>query len=93
MIGIVEELERAQLGVKLEECWCVQEAGVGTDESGLEIFGASNKVAGGWRNLEERRKGMKVLFGKRLEVLEESQLVKMVVEKLREDGGIGYWEE
>ena len=22
MIGIVEELQRAQLGVKLEECWC-----------------------------------------------------------------------
>ena len=34
---------------------------------------------------------MKVLFGKRLEGMEESRLVKMV-EKLREDGGIGWWE-
>ena len=35
---------------------------------------------------------MKVLFGKRLERMEEST-VKMVVEKLREGGGIGWWEE
>ena len=32
---------------------------------------------------------MKVLFGKRLEGMEESRQVKMVVEKLREDRGIG----
>ena len=32
---------------------------------------------------------MKVLFDKRWEVMEDSLLVKMVVEKLREDGGIG----
>ena len=30
-----------------------------------------------------------MLFGKRLEGMEESQLVRMVVEKPREDGGIG----
>ena len=36
---------------------------------------------------------MKVLFDKRLEGMEESQPVKMVVEKLREDGGIGWLEE
>ena len=47
----------------------------------------------GWRKLKERKEEMKVLFGKRLEGMEESQLVKMVVEKLREDGGIGWWEE
>ena len=36
-------------------------------------------------------KGKKeVLFGKRLERMDESQLVKVVVEKLREDGGI-WW--
>ena len=43
--------------------------------------------------LEERREEMKVLFCKRLEGMEESRLVKMVVEKLREDGGTGWWEE
>ena len=32
---------------------------------------------------------MKVLFGKRLEGMEERRLVKMVVEKLREGGRIG----
>ena len=35
--------------------------------------------------LEERREEMEVLFGKRLEGMEECQLVKVVVEKLRED--------
>ena len=34
---------------------------------------------------------MKVLFGKRLKGMKENQLVKTVVEKLREDGGIGWW--
>ena len=33
------------------------------------------------------------VVGKRLEGMEESRLVKMVVDKLREDGGIGWWEE
>ena len=47
----------------------------------------------GWRKLEEVREEMKVLFGKRLEGMEESQLVKIVIEKLREDGGMGWWEE
>ena len=38
--------------------------------------------------MEERSEEMKVLFGKRLEGMEESRLVKMV-EKLREDGKQG----
>ena len=33
--------------------------------------------------VEKRREEMNVLLGKRLEGMEESQLVKMVVEKLR----------
>ena len=64
------------------------------------ILGASNIVTGvalqgdlGWRKLEERREEMKVLFGKRLKGMEESRLVKVVVEKLREVGRIGWWEE
>ena len=36
---------------------------------------------------------MKVLFGNRLVGMEESRLVKMVMEKLREDRGIGWWKE
>ena len=70
----------------------MQEAGVGTDESGRRLLG-SNTVAGvavqgdlGWRKLEEQREEIKVLLGKRLKGMEESQLVKMV-EKLSEDGG------
>ena len=67
---------------------------------GRRLLGASNIVAGvavqddlGWRKPEERREEMKVLFGKRLEGMEESRLVKMMVEKLREDREIGWWEE
>ena len=36
---------------------------------------------------------MKLLLGKRMEGMEEIRLVKMVVEKLREDRVIGWWEE
>ena len=42
--------------------------------------------------MEERREETKVLSGKKLERIEASWLVKMVVKKLR-DGGIGWWEE
>ena len=63
---------------------------------GRRLLGTSNIIAGvavqvdlGWRTLKE----MKVLFGKRLEGMEESRLVKVVMEKLREGGGIGWWEE
>ena len=51
---------------------------------GRRLLGASNTVAGvavqgdlRWRKLEEWREEMKVMFGKRLEVLEEGRLVKM----------------
>ena len=44
------------------------------------LLGESNTVAGvavqgdlGWRKLEERREEMKVMFGKRLELLEEGR--------------------
>ncbi len=33
------------------------------------------------------------MFSKKLEVLEEGRLVKVVMSKLREDGGISWWEE
>ena len=65
---------------------------------GRRLLGASNTVVGvtvqgdlGWRKLEEMREEMKVLFGKILKGMEESRLVKMVVEKLREDRRIGWW--
>ncbi len=32
----------------------------------------------GWRKLDERRKKMKVMFGKRLEELEEGKLLKKI---------------
>ena len=47
----------------------------------------------GCRKLEERGEEKKVLFGKRLEGMDDSQLLKAVVEKLREDRGIEWWEE
>ena len=42
----------------------------------------------GWKKLEPRMEEMKVLFGKILEGMEESRLVKMMVEKLKEEGRV-----
>ena len=63
---------------------------------GRRLLGASRTVAGaavrgdlGWRKLEERRKERKPLYGKRLENLEDSRLVKVVAEKLKNTGGVG----
>ena len=36
---------------------------------------------------------MKVIFGKRLVMLDEGRLVKTLVNKLKADGGFGWWEE
>ena len=47
----------------------------------------------GLRKLEERREEWKVMFSKRLEVLDDCRLVKVVINILREDGGIGWLEE
>ena len=65
---------------------------------GKRLLKASNTVAGvavqgdlGFWKLEKRRKDVKLMFDKRLEVLEEGKLVKRVI--LRENGGIGWWEE
>ena len=58
----------------------MQEIGVITNDKGRRLLGASNTVAGvavqgdlGWRKLEESREKMKVMFGKRLEVLEKGR--------------------
>ena len=63
---------------------------------GRRLLETSNRVAGvavqgdqGWRKLEKRREEMKMVFCKRLKRMEEKRLVKMVVEKLRENRGIG----
>ena len=61
-----------------------------TAESGQVIVGgrqySSRHGSVGRSRMEERREEMKVMFGKRLEVLEEGGLVKVVVNKLRKDG-------
>ena len=63
--------------------YCIQEVGVVRDENGQEIVGGkkySSTAQGdlGWRKLEERREEMKVMFGKRLEVLEVVDDYKVV---------------
>ena len=70
------------------------------DKVGRRLLGASRTVAGvavrgdlGWRKLEERREAKKLLYGKRLEGLEDSRLVKAVAEKLKEAGNVGWGEE
>ena len=66
---------------------------------GRRLLGASGTVAGaavrgdlGWRKLEDRREERKLLYGKRLENLEDSRLVKVVAGKLKNTGGVGWWE-
>jgi len=60
-------------------------------------LGASRTVTGatvqgdlGWRELEERREAKTLLYGKRLE---DSRLVKVVVQKLKDAENVGWWEE
>ena len=45
----------------------------------------------GWRKLEERREEKKV-FGRRMWELEDDRLVKVIVDKMKEAGGVG-WRE
>ena len=72
-----------------EEVWCTGGNGAcwklesSQMKMGRRLLGPSNTVAGvavqgdlGWTKQEERREEMKVMFGKRLEVLEEARLVK-----------------
>ena len=46
-----------------------------------------------WRKLEERREEKKMLYGRRFWELGEERLVKLIVEKLKESGGVGWREE
>ena len=68
------------------------------DKVGKRLLGASRSVAGaavrddlGWRKLEERREVKKLMYGKRLEGLEDNRLVKIVAEKLKDAGNVGWW--
>ena len=70
------------------------------DRLGRRLVGASRTVAGeaihgemGWRKLEERREEKKTLYGRRFWELGEERLVKLIVEKLKESGSIGWREE
>ena len=70
------------------------------DRLGRRLLGASRTVAGeairgemGWRKLEERREEKKMLYGRRFWELGEERLVKLIVEKLKESGSIGWREE
>ena len=66
------------------------------EKVGKWLLGASRSVPGvavrgdlGWRKLEERREGKKLMYGKRLEGLEDNRLVKVVAEKLKDAGNVG----
>ena len=83
-----ELLARRSMNYAAEVRWHVRHSAcrklaVSQMKMGRRLLGASNTVAGvtvqgdlGWRKLEERREEMKVMFGKRLVVLEEGRLVK-----------------
>ena len=70
------------------------------DRLGRRLLGASRTVAGeaicgemGWRKFEERREEKKMLYGRRFWELGEERLVKLILEKLKESGSIGWREE
>ena len=67
---------------------------------GRRLLGASKTVAGvavqgdlGWRKLEEKREEKKLLYGLRLDMLEDDRLVKVVADELATTGKIGWWED
>ena len=68
------------------------------DKASNQLLGASRSVAGaaaggdlGWKKLEEGREVKKLMYGKRLEGLEDNRLVKTVAEKLKDAGNVGWW--
>lgn len=63
--------------------------GASRTETGATVQGGLD-----WRKLEERREAKALLCGKRLEGLaEDSRLVRVVVQKLKDAGNVGWWEE
>ena len=64
---------------------------------GRKLLGASRSVAGvavrgdlGWKKLEERREEKKVLYGRRVERLDDSRLVKARMEKMQDCGSVSW---
>ena len=64
---------------------------------GRKLLGASRSVAGvavrgdlGWKKLEERREEKKVLYGRRVERLDDSRLVKVIMEKMQDCGSVSW---
>ena len=64
---------------------------------GKRLLGASRSVPGaavrgdlGWRMLEDRREEERLMYGKRLEGLEDNRLVTIVEEKLKDAGNVGW---
>ena len=62
-----------------------------------QLLGASRSVPGatvrgdlGWRKLEDRREGERLMYGKRLEGLGDNRMVKIVEEKLKDAGNVGW---
>ena len=67
------------------------------DRVGRKLLGASRSVAGvavrgdlEWKKLEERREEKKVLYGRRVERLDDSRLVKMILEKMQDCGNFSW---
>ena len=71
----------------IEEGWCGSLQGDQCGTCNIHVVVRSGSA--GISSVEERSVKMKVLFGKRLEGMEESGLVKVLMEKLREAVGIG----
>ena len=64
---------------------------------GRKLLGASRSVAGvavrgnlRWKKLEERREEKKVLYGRRVERLDDSRMFKMIMEKMQDCGSVSW---
>ena len=72
------------------------------DRVGKKLLGASRSVADvascvrrpiGWKELEERREEKNILYGRRVERLDDGRLVEVIARKREECGRISWWGE
>ena len=54
------------------------------------MAGAAVRGDLGWKKLEERREEKKVLYGRRVERLDDSRLVKVIMEKMQDCGSVSW---
>ena len=54
------------------------------------VAGAAIRGDPGWKRLQEKKEEKKVLYGRRLQRLDDSRLAKRITAKMKECGGVSY---